>query len=194
MSIVCLLAQTRPTDAPVAVALVFVALMTFLVGMSALSLWLIRRLSLLCPPAGGWPVRFGPGDTPWKFLILLMAIFVLSQAGAILIHPLLNFLPHGERNMVASVLGTAIGALAVLPLNVAMRPDGMRIMGLPLVGIGRGLIAGSAAYLIVIPWLFWLMIVQALILKWIMPEAPMMHDLFRIWQQPETTKIGRAHV
>lgn len=189
MSIACVLAQTRPTDIPLIPAVLLVLLFA---GMSVLSPWLAVRLRIFRPPVEGWPARFGPGDAAWKLLVLLIGAFVLMQAAGLLLYPLLTGLPERERALVAGMLGTAVAFLAVLPLNAALRPDGTRILGLDVGRLPGGFLTGAAGFLIVFPWIFWLMVAGSFVLERFLPEVPREHELFRLWQQPETTGVFRA--
>ena len=166
--------------------------MLILVGMSLLSPWLVWRLELFRRPAVGWPVRFGPMDAVWRFLLLLIAAFVLTQAAGAVLYPLLTGLPGRQRVLAAGMLGSLIGFLAVLPLNAAMRADGTRMLGLSPRGILPGFIAGATWFIVVFPWIFWLMLAGNAALQYFYPEAPREHELFRMWQQPETTNLFRG--
>jgi membrane protease YdiL (CAAX protease family) len=188
MSIASALAQTPPADVPVVAGTM---LLLILVAMSLLSPWLAINLGIFRPPAYGWPQRFGPDDAAWKFLVLLVAAFLLVQAGGMIMLPFLGVLPQGERVLAAAMLGSVVGLL-ILPINALLRPDGTRLLGMDAGRMWPGLQAGSASFLITFPWIFWLMLAGSIMLQRFLPELPREHELFRLWRLPETTDFFRV--
>lgn len=187
MSTVCLLAQANNVPEHLAVPLALGLLI-----LTAVSPMMARAAGVFRKGSVDGPVRHAPSETPLLFLLMLFAAVIATIMGMSLLQPLLAFLPESYRTVAAGMLGTGFGFLAIVIVNAGPRREGLRLIGLTGQGIVPGLVAGLAGVIVVLPWLFWLMFAAQLILEKFNVHTPTEHEIFRMWQKPETPSAFRV--
>lgn len=190
MSIVGLLAQSsRPALEPS--PQMAAAILLLLIALSIISPWLALRLGVQRPQNVDGPVRHTRADSFWLFVLILAGAVVIQSLGAVMLTPLMAGMPDRQRRLAAVMLATSLGFVLIVAANHRVRPDGTRSIGLLPQNARPGLSAGAAGLLIVLPWLFWLMMGAYLLLEQLGIRPDTEHDVFRLWQQNETTAAFR---
>ncbi len=91
-----------------------------------------------------------------------------------------------QRQLAAGMLATGLVFVAVALGCALFRRDGLRRLGLTGDGILPGIVSGILGLIIILPWLFWLMLLLDYLRRSFYPTAPVQHEIFQLWQQRGT--------
>jgi len=182
MSIILLAQGQAPPQVPPELVGPVMALLGALTVASPLIAWAV---GVFRPPGVHGPARFWEDDSlVWFFVVLAGAVLSLF-AGVRVFFWLLAGMGWEQTFRVygAGLLGSVFPALIVLLASAFTRRHGLRLIGLKPEDIPRGLGAGLAGVLIVLPWLLWLTIAGEAVLKKLGVQAPTEHEIFRLWRE-----------
>jgi len=186
MSILRALAQTAATFGwPVAAAFLL---------LTGASVWAARTARVFRPERVLGPLRWRADESLSLFLALIACGYAAMAVGGSIMYELLGRLPEEQRTQLASPFVGIFTFACIVGASAAFRDCGVDRLGLRAARAPRGLLSGLVGIIIVLPWIFWLMLL-ALVLagKLGIPLDPKQteHPIFRMWQEPGATRLFR---